>query len=62
MLGYGLAKAAVHQFTQGLGQDGSGMPAKAAALAILPYVWSRSGGSRVRNRMNVCLFQAYLLR
>eukprot|EP00123_Amoebidium_parasiticum_P012289 comp21255_c0_seq1/m.28970 comp21255_c0_seq1/g.28970 ORF comp21255_c0_seq1/g.28970 comp21255_c0_seq1/m.28970 type:complete len:234 (-) comp21255_c0_seq1:397-1098(-) len=36
MLGYGAAKAAVHQLTMGLGKEGSGLPAGATALAILP--------------------------
>ncbi|XP_033633553.1 dihydropteridine reductase-like [Asterias rubens] len=36
MLGYGLAKAAVHQLVRGLGMDGSGLPANATALAICP--------------------------
>jgi NAD(P)-dependent dehydrogenase (short-subunit alcohol dehydrogenase family) len=38
MLGYGMAKAAVHQLTLGLGQKESGLPAGSTALAILPYV------------------------
>ncbi|XP_028391103.1 dihydropteridine reductase-like [Dendronephthya gigantea] len=36
MLGYGMAKAAVHQLTKGLGQKESGLPAGSTALAILP--------------------------
>ncbi|KAK8397077.1 hypothetical protein O3P69_005204 [Scylla paramamosain] len=36
MIGYGLAKAAVHQLTQSLGQENSGMPKGATAVAILP--------------------------
>ncbi|XP_041476888.1 dihydropteridine reductase-like [Lytechinus variegatus] len=36
MMGYGMAKAAVHQLTKGLGADNSGLPANATALAILP--------------------------
>ncbi|XP_033113416.1 dihydropteridine reductase-like [Anneissia japonica] len=36
MLGYGMAKAAVHQFVKGLGSANSGLPAKSTALAILP--------------------------
>ncbi|XP_076460463.1 dihydropteridine reductase-like [Babylonia areolata] len=36
MIGYGLAKAAVHQLTQSLGGQKSGMPPDSVALAILP--------------------------
>eukprot|EP00127_Corallochytrium_limacisporum_P006516 Clim_evm47s229 gene=Clim_evmTU47s229 len=40
MLGYGLAKAAVHQLVQGLAQDDSGMPKGATTIAILPTTLS----------------------
>ena len=36
MIGYGMAKAAVHQLTKSLGGDESGLPAAATALALLP--------------------------
>ena len=36
MIGYGLAKAAVHQLTRSLAEPASGLPAGAVALAILP--------------------------
>ncbi|KAF2361301.1 NAD(P)-binding domain [Trinorchestia longiramus] len=36
MMGYGMAKAAVHQLTKSLAGSGSGMPEGAAAVAILP--------------------------
>ncbi|XP_029971598.1 quinoid dihydropteridine reductase a [Salarias fasciatus] len=36
MIGYGMAKAAVHQLCQSLAAKNSGMPAGAAAVAILP--------------------------
>lgn len=36
MIGYGMAKAAVHQLCRSLGGDKSGLPAGAAAVAILP--------------------------
>jgi dihydropteridine reductase len=36
MIGYGLAKAAVHHLTQSLGAPKSGLPTGATALAILP--------------------------
>lgn len=36
MLGYGMAKAAVHQLTKGLGENKSGLPANSVAVAILP--------------------------
>ncbi|XP_066960905.1 dihydropteridine reductase isoform X1 [Macrobrachium rosenbergii] len=36
MIGYGLAKAAVHQLTKSLGEENSGLPSGATAVAILP--------------------------
>ncbi|KAK3696874.1 hypothetical protein QZH41_003634 [Actinostola sp. cb2023] len=36
MMGYGMAKAAVHQLVRGLAMDGSGLPPDTVALAILP--------------------------
>ena len=36
MMGYGMAKAAVHQLTKSLACDGAGMPANAHAFALLP--------------------------
>ncbi|ORX52061.1 NAD(P)-binding protein [Hesseltinella vesiculosa] len=36
MMGYGLAKAAVHQYTQSLAQEGSGLPELAKAIALCP--------------------------
>lgn len=36
MIGYGLAKAAVHQLTKSLSAPKSGLPANAKAVAILP--------------------------
>jgi len=36
MMGYGMAKAAVHQLTQSLAGANSGLPKEAAALCILP--------------------------
>ncbi|GBP68611.1 Dihydropteridine reductase [Eumeta japonica] len=36
MIGYGLAKAAVHQLTKSLGAKDSGLPENALAVAILP--------------------------
>ncbi|XP_041652810.1 quinoid dihydropteridine reductase a [Cheilinus undulatus] len=36
MIGYGMAKAAVHQLCQSLAAKNSGMPSEAAAVAILP--------------------------
>lgn len=38
MVGYGMAKAAVHQLCQSLAAKNSGMPPGAAAVAILPWV------------------------
>ena len=37
-MGYGMAKAAVHQLTKGLAQDNSGLPPDSSALTILPWV------------------------
>jgi len=36
MIGYGMAKAAVHQLVKSLGSQNGGLPTKAAAVAILP--------------------------
>ncbi|XP_010773298.1 dihydropteridine reductase-like [Notothenia coriiceps] len=36
MVGYGMAKAAVHQLCQSLAAKNSGMPSGAVAVAILP--------------------------
>lgn len=36
MIGYGAAKAAVHQMVKSLAAHDSGLPEKATALAILP--------------------------
>ena len=36
MIGYGLAKAAVHQLVSSLGAANSGLPANTSILAILP--------------------------
>lgn len=36
MIGYGLAKAAVHQLVSSLGAASSGLPANTSVLAILP--------------------------
>uniref|UniRef100_A0A3Q1BY02 Dihydropteridine reductase n=1 Tax=Amphiprion ocellaris TaxID=80972 RepID=A0A3Q1BY02_AMPOC len=38
MVGYGMAKAAVHQLCQSLAAKNSGMPSGAAAVAILPFL------------------------
>ncbi|GAA54396.1 dihydropteridine reductase [Clonorchis sinensis] len=38
MLGYGMAKAAVHQLTKSLAAEGSGLPAGAHVTAILPIM------------------------
>ncbi|KER20608.1 hypothetical protein T265_15281, partial [Opisthorchis viverrini] len=37
MLGYGIAKAAVHQLTKSLAAEGSGLPAGVHVTAILPF-------------------------
>ncbi|CAB3979823.1 Dihydropteridine reductase [Paramuricea clavata] len=42
MLGYGMAKAAVHQLIKGLGQKESGLPAGSIAVAILPMTLDTS--------------------
>ena len=36
MIGYGMAKAAVHQLTKSLAQEKNGLPNGACAVAILP--------------------------
>jgi len=36
MIGYGMAKAAVHQLTKSLSQPDGGLPANSTSLALLP--------------------------
>ncbi|XP_068239588.1 dihydropteridine reductase [Palaemon carinicauda] len=36
MIGYGIAKAAIHQLTKSLAEENSGLPSGATAIAILP--------------------------
>ena len=36
MIGYGMAKAAVHQLIKSLAQENNGLPNGACAVAILP--------------------------
>ena len=36
MIGYGMAKAAVHQLTKSLAAENSGLPPNSLAVAILP--------------------------
>ena len=36
MIGYGMAKAAIHQLVQSLSQSSGGLPPKASVIAILP--------------------------
>lgn len=43
MIGYGMAKAAVHQLTQSLAQKNSGMPANSHAVCILPVTLDTPG-------------------
>lgn len=43
MIGYGMAKGAVHQLCQSLAGRNSGMPPGAAAIAVLPYVQAARG-------------------
>uniref|UniRef100_A0A8D1T312 Dihydropteridine reductase n=1 Tax=Sus scrofa TaxID=9823 RepID=A0A8D1T312_PIG len=40
MIGYGMAKGAVHQLCQSLAGKDSGMPSGAAAIAVLPSDWT----------------------
>lgn len=54
MLGYGLAKAAVHQLVRSLAADGSGMPADATVVGILPGI---SNIFQIKNRS----FKSYSL-
>ncbi|KAK1804331.1 hypothetical protein P4O66_020349, partial [Electrophorus voltai] len=45
MVGYGMAKAAVHQLCLSLAEEGSGLPAGATVVAILPTFHSWATGS-----------------
>lgn len=54
MIGYGMAKAAVHQLTKSLAEPDSGLPEGASAVAILPY---DTPGSRVQTAKITCGLQ-----
>lgn len=41
MIGYGMAKAAVHQLVQSLNSSDGGLPPDAGVVGILPYVMFR---------------------
>jgi len=41
MIGYGIAKAAVHQLVASLSDSKSGLPASARVAAVLPFVFFR---------------------
>ena len=56
MLGYGMAKAAVHQLTKGLGAKESGLPAGSTAIAILPYVFDKLTDKTVVMVVDVFIF------
>ncbi|KAF6132393.1 quinoid dihydropteridine reductase [Phyllostomus discolor] len=43
MIGYGMAKGAVHQLCQSLAGKNSGMPPRSAAIAVLPSCWDGRG-------------------
>lgn len=36
MIGYGMAKAAIHHLTKSMAKEGSGLPKRASAIAVLP--------------------------
>ena len=43
MIGYGLAKAAVHQLVKSLASEGSGLPAGSKVNAVLPVTLDTPG-------------------
>ncbi|RMX41293.1 hypothetical protein pdam_00017744 [Pocillopora damicornis] len=46
MLGYGMAKAAVHQLVKGLADEKGGLPSNASVLAILPMTLDTPGNRK----------------
>lgn len=46
MLGYGMAKAAVHQLVKGLAEEEGGLPPSASVLAILPMTLDTPGNRK----------------
>ncbi|KAL9983303.1 hypothetical protein ACROYT_G005450 [Oculina patagonica] len=46
MLGYGMAKAAVHQLVKGLAAENGGLPTAASVLAILPLTLDTPGNRK----------------
>lgn len=46
MIGYGMAKAAVHQLVKSLAEAGSGMPANSRVAAILPVTLDTPGNRK----------------
>ncbi|XP_015777460.1 PREDICTED: dihydropteridine reductase-like [Acropora digitifera] len=46
MLGYGMAKAAVHQLVKGLAEEKGGLPGAASVLAILPMTLDTPGNRK----------------
>ncbi|KAJ8718047.1 hypothetical protein PYW07_005977 [Mythimna separata] len=56
MIGYGMAKAAVHHLTTSLGAEGSGLPRNSVTVAILPAVLDTEDN---RKRMSKCDFSSW---
>ena len=66
MIGYGLAKAAVHQLVKSLAAKKSGLPAESYVGAILPWVLRKQDDhfnglvqerrNSIANTLELCLF------
>ena len=52
MIGYGMAKAAVHQLVLSLAAKGSGLPETAKAIAILPLTLDTPGNRQFKRPLD----------
>ena len=60
MIGYGLAKAAVHQMTSSLAQEGGGLPTGATVHSILPITLDTPMNRKWMPDAGVCGYIGFL--
>ena len=56
MMGYGMAKAAVHQLVKSLGSSGSGLPEGSCVLAILPVTLDTPMNRQIQKNDSLTIF------
>jgi NAD(P)-dependent dehydrogenase (short-subunit alcohol dehydrogenase family) len=61
MIGYGMAKAAVHQLVKSLADTDSGLPQNAKAVAILPYVTCSFNRILELVLIRACIFHTFVV-